>query len=101
MKNLNPQQGPSAEIIRNSPVFKCDCGSVVFTEKLTFRKISAIISPTGKEEMAPIPMVICDKCGKVPSVFDPHNLAPKEIASLIPVSTATIEPVKTDLKIVR
>lgn len=71
--------GPSVDSIRNSQVITCTCGSVLFTEKITFRKISALISPTGKEEVTPLSFIVCDGCKKVLPIFDPHDLAPKEI----------------------
>lgn len=83
-QNQNSQvggQGPtiSAEAIKNAQQVKCDCGGIVFNEKLTFKKISKILSPTGKEEMVPMPIIVCDKCELVPSVFDPQNMIPKEL----------------------
>lgn len=67
------------EMLKSAPNITCECGGMIFTEKLFFKKISALISPTGKEEMAPMPILVCDKCGKVPSVFDTHGVLPDEI----------------------
>jgi len=33
------------------------------------KKISAIVSPTGKEEMVPIQLFSCGSCGAVPKIF--------------------------------
>jgi hypothetical protein len=82
MFDNQPIQAPriTPEVIKNLPIIKCDeCGSQLFTEKLTFRKMSALISPTGKEEMVPIPLFVCDKCGKISDVHDPYGLAPEEL----------------------
>jgi hypothetical protein len=82
---MNDQQqflrGPQVtpEIIRDSKTIQCDCGGFLFIEKMMFKKISAIISPTGKEEMVPMAVIVCDKCGKVPEIFDSQNILPKEI----------------------
>jgi len=67
------------ELIRNSKNLKCECGGMLFTEKIMFKKISAIISPTAKEETIHIPLFVCDKCGKVPSIFDPTGIVPEEL----------------------
>ena len=57
---------------------KCDCGGSMFTEKLMFKKISAFISPSGKEELYPLQIIVCDSCGKVPTSLNPQNMVPKE-----------------------
>ena len=67
------------EMLKTAPTVQCECGGMIFSEKLFFKKISAIISPTGKEELAPMPILVCDKCGKVPRIFDTHNVLPDEI----------------------
>ena len=67
------------EIIQNSPTIKCECGGMVFTEKLVFKKMSALLSPSGQEEMFPLNAMVCDSCHKVPSIFDPNNMFPPEL----------------------
>ena len=80
-----PGQGFPTDIMRidigmlkNSKFQKCDCGGVMFEEKIMFKKISALISPTGKEELYPLQVLVCDKCGKVPTELNPHDMVPKE-----------------------
>ena len=58
-----PQITP--EMLRNSKNIVCECGGLIFSEKLFFKRISAIISPSRKEEIAPMPIIVCEKCGKV------------------------------------
>ncbi|HRT03606.1 MAG TPA: hypothetical protein P5513_06665 [Candidatus Diapherotrites archaeon] len=79
--NSNKVQAPpiTPDMLRNSKSVVCECGGMIFTEKLFFKKISSILSPTGREEIVPMPIIICDKCGKVPSVFDTNNILPDEI----------------------
>jgi hypothetical protein len=72
-----PQITPS--MLRSSKNISCDCGGLLFAEKLFFKKISAILSPSGKEEVAPMPVIVCERCGKVPSTFDTQNILPDEI----------------------
>ena len=72
-----PQITPS--MLKNSQNIVCECGGLIFSEKLFFKKISAILSPSGKEEVAPIPIIVCENCGKVPTAFDQQNILPNEI----------------------
>ena len=72
-----PQITPT--MLRSSKNVVCDCGGLIFAEKLFFKTISAILSPSGKEEVAPMPIIVCEKCGLVPSVFDTQNILPDEI----------------------
>ena len=53
--NINPED--------TSPV-ACKCGSEVFMQGFTLRRLSAIISPTGKEEVFTIPLMLCASCGE-------------------------------------
>lgn len=85
--NQQPPQPPplTQEMVKNAQDLKCEgCGSLLFTEKLTFKKISAILSPTGKEELVPMPVVVCDSCGLVSSIFDPHGVVPKSLKVKLP-----------------
>ena len=77
-----PQITP--EMLRSSKTITCDCGGMVFMEKLFFKKISAIIAPSGREEVAPMPIIVCENCGGVPSAFDTNNVLPEEIRAKKP-----------------
>jgi hypothetical protein len=46
------------------PNVVCDCGNEFFENLFIVKKLSALQSPTGKEEAMPIPLMICSKCGK-------------------------------------
>lgn len=74
-------QGPqiTEQMVRDAKTVECPCGGMVFAEKMMFKKISPIISPTGKEELFPLNLVVCEKCGKVPIEFNPHNIIPDEL----------------------
>jgi len=43
---------------------KCECGGLVFQECFMMRRISAIMSPTGREEQFQIPVPVCIACGR-------------------------------------
>jgi len=64
--------------IKISKQVTCDCGSAMFSEKLMFKRISSIISPSGREELYPMQVVVCESCGKVPTEFNPYGLIPEE-----------------------
>ena len=92
-------QAPSItpEMIRNSKTIACECGGVLFEEKIIFKKLSAILSPSGKEETIPMPVMVCTKCGLIPAVFDPQNVIPKELKAILtdsPVADATLRVIK-------
>lgn len=54
--NINPED--------TTPVACNQCGGLVFQNCFAIRKISPIISPTGKEEQFQIPVPVCIACGK-------------------------------------
>jgi hypothetical protein len=53
--------------IADAPWVTCSCGSYLFKSTTMIKKISQFESPTGKEEHAPVDIVICETCGKIPS----------------------------------
>lgn len=51
--------------LSQAPEVTCGkCENNVFLQGMQFRKISAILSPTGEEGMVPIPAFVCSKCGQ-------------------------------------
>ena len=55
------------KLVLTSPNVVCPkCGNRFFKEVYALKRISAIISPTGEEELFPIPVYACDKCGTIP-----------------------------------
>ena len=55
--------------IIDSPNIVCECGSKTFIGGAVLKKVSQIMSPTGREEVVPIPVYVCSECGKVPSYY--------------------------------
>ena len=47
------------------------CGNDTFVQVYKMRKLSALLSPTGKETMIPIQMFSCAKCGFINDEFEP------------------------------
>jgi len=58
--------------VESMPMVACKkCRGNFFKDVVVIKKISAIVSPTGKDEVLPIPVFICDKCG--------HPLDPRDV----------------------
>jgi len=70
------------DMLKSSKTIACDCGGMIFTEKLFFKKISQILSASGREEIAPMPIVVCDACRLVPAIFDQHDVLPSEMKAV-------------------
>ena len=45
------------------------CGNDTFTQVFKMRKLSALLSPTGKPTMIPIQVFACAKCGYINKEF--------------------------------
>jgi hypothetical protein len=67
--------------IADQPWIECSEKNKVFSTKLMFKRISPMISKSGKEEHVPMEVVVCEKCGKVPSFFPYLNLIPDDMKS--------------------
>ena len=72
---LDGQQPPQANINIRPEDLKnivCEnCGGRFFREVQAFKRISALISPTGKEQIMPVPTFRCDDCGHINAEFMP------------------------------
>ena len=72
MAMLNdPNGGPGMHIDMNNAVdMKCEkCGCNTFKGTNLIKTISAIVSPSGKEMIIPIPVFACENCGHVNKEF--------------------------------
>ena len=49
------------------------CGNQTFTMAFLFKKISAVLSPNGKESMIPLQIYKCDECGHINKEFLPKG----------------------------
>ncbi len=50
---------------KDTTAIKCEsCENEIFVEGFMLKKISAILSPSGREEMFNIPVPLCSMCGK-------------------------------------
>jgi predicted nucleic acid-binding Zn ribbon protein len=46
-----------------------NCGGKFFRQVNAFKRVSALISPTGKEQIIPVPTFRCDDCGHINDEF--------------------------------
>lgn len=46
-----------------------DCGSKTFVPVFVIKKISALMSPTGQETLAPLQIFQCSVCGHINELF--------------------------------
>ena len=49
------------------------CNGQVFVPAFLFKKVSAVLSPNGKESMIPLNVFKCDDCGHINKEFIPNN----------------------------
>lgn len=57
--------------LAEQPWQKCECGGMIFEERIMLKRISALISPTGKEGLRPVPVFVCSSCSKIPAWVHP------------------------------
>lgn len=69
-----PQQEPqqvTVDLNEATDVTCSNCGHKFFHEVMFFKKVSALLSPTGQEGIVPIPTYACLECGNINSEFLP------------------------------
>ena len=65
---------PQMDIKQTEPI-KCDsCKSQAFQEAVMLRRVSAILSPSGKPGVLPIPTFSCVSCSHINEEFLPPDL---------------------------
>lgn len=55
--------------LKDAPWMECSEKNKVFGSQVLFKRISPLLSPSGKEEFVPIEVIVCEKCKKVPRFF--------------------------------
>ena len=68
--NMKPQKPlPQQQVqidLSDADTMKCQkCGNTIFIQGYVIKKISAILSPTGEEVIAPIQVFNCGNCGEM------------------------------------
>ena len=68
--------------LAKSPWHGCEDDNFIFDTSVMYKRLSPLISPTGKEEFVAAEIVICKKCGKIPPFFaDKMNAVPDDLKS--------------------
>ena len=66
---------PQAQVqvnIKDTETIVCEkCGNGLFIQSFFLKKISAIVSPTGKESIVPIQVYSCGNCGHINRKLNP------------------------------
>jgi uncharacterized Zn finger protein len=74
---MGGKEQPKAQIkldLKDLTDIVCEnCGSKFFRQVNAFKKISALVSPTGKEQILPVPVFRCDECGHINKEFLPKT----------------------------
>ena len=72
-KGLNTQINIKPEDMKD---ICCEqCGGKYFRQVQAFKRLPALISPTGKEQIVPVPTFRCDDCGFINEEFRPKSHA--------------------------
>ena len=70
----NPQQPQMKVDLSQSTAVTCEaCGHDVFIPAFKLLKLSALLSPHGKETMIPMQVFACAKCGHINDDFLPKE----------------------------
>jgi len=77
-----PQITITPEMMKNFKSLECDCGSKLFHPGIVFKKISAIVSESGEEELYPLQVLICEECHKVPRSLPGVEILPDEVLAI-------------------
>ena len=70
-KFAQQQQNVQVDLSKADTV-RCDdpeCNNILFIQSTVIKRLSAIVSPTGKEALVPIDVYSCGNCGKVPKTM--------------------------------
>lgn len=68
-----PPQQPQLNVdLSKAEDVVCDkCGNYTFEQVMMMKRMSALLSPTGKEAIVPIPTFACNACGHINKQFLP------------------------------
>ena len=68
-----PQKQVQIDISKADTITCDDCGNASFIQAFFLKKISALMSPTGKEAIVPMQVFSCGNCGSIPSNMTEGN----------------------------
>jgi len=67
--DINQTPSPAKLDLESLPWVSCQCGGSIFEPAVMVKKVSALLSPTGKEEIIPADVIICKSCNKIPAFY--------------------------------
>ena len=77
MKPRKPIPQPKKQVqvdLKDAETMKCaNCGNSIFIQGYIVKKISAIMSPTGQQVIAPVQVFNCGSCGELLPLGDDIN----------------------------
>ena len=66
-KRMPPREdGLQIDISKTDTIVYENCGNASFIQAFFLKKVSALVSPTGKEAVIPIQVFSCGNCGTIP-----------------------------------
>ena len=73
--DINPEQQQQMRLnLSSANTISCEeCECKHFEPVFFIKQLSALVSPTGKEQIVPIQSFHCAKCGHVNKEFDPEQ----------------------------
>ena len=81
------QVKPSLDIAQTTPEVCESCNGEAFIESVLLRKVSALLTDTGREGYLPIQVFACVKCGHVNAHFIPSEIRTLPAPSASPIIT--------------
>jgi uncharacterized Zn finger protein len=67
----DPSTSLNVDISKADDIVCEQCGNYTFQQVVLMKRISALLSPTGKDAIVPIPTFSCVACGYVNAAFLP------------------------------
>lgn len=90
-----PQQPQFNFDIAQAEDVTCErCGNYTFEQVMLMKKVSALVSPTGKDAVVPIPTFSCNACGHINKGFlpvIPKGIETETSTETTPKSTLVLE----------
>ena len=66
-KGMPPREdGLQIDISKTDTIVCENCGNASFIQAFFLKKVSALVSPTGKEAIVPMQVFSCGNCGTIP-----------------------------------
>lgn len=92
---MSQQQQINVDLTNAQDIVCENCGNYTFNEVLLMKKLSALLSPTGKEAIIPIPTFACNACGFINRQFLPTSMRGEETPEQTASETTTDRPTLT------